>query len=214
MPARRPRTTPKPLQAPDVPASKRVQFYAIAEPLFVRYGFRKTTVEDICKAAGASKRTFYQLFTDKADLAGRMVLHIAVTIVERWQGSVTGVTGASRKLELFLDEYVRLCRERPVFRMMFDEPALIRAFAALLEEVQESPLMATFVDILREGVNSGEFRKLDPEANTWIVYTLLDSMHFIMPAWSGLPGPLDDAKLAHQLRDFIFNGLGYTGERE
>lgn len=218
MPAKRTRSKTRrataPTPSPPPEQAKRIPFYDVAEPLFVRYGFRKTTVEDICKAAGASKRTFYQLFRDKADLAARMVLHIALTIVERWQGSVKDVTQASRKLDLFLDEYVRLCRERPVFRMMFDEPAIIRACSTFAEEVQVSPLVGVFVDILRQGVRSGEFRKLDPEATVWIVYTLLDSMHFLMPVWSGLPGPLDDPKLARQLRAFIFNGLGYAGERK
>jgi len=44
--------------------AKRGRFFSTAEPLFERFGYRKTTIEDVCRAAGMSKRTFYELFKD------------------------------------------------------------------------------------------------------------------------------------------------------
>lgn len=40
-----------------------------AEGLFYRYGVRKTTVGDICRAAGVSRMTFYKHYRDKTHLA-------------------------------------------------------------------------------------------------------------------------------------------------
>ena len=36
--------------------------------LFFKYGYRKVTVEEICKSAGISKMTFYRFFGNKIDL--------------------------------------------------------------------------------------------------------------------------------------------------
>ncbi|UCE41277.1 MAG: TetR/AcrR family transcriptional regulator [Candidatus Aminicenantes bacterium] len=40
-----------------------------ARDLFMRYGIRRVTVEEICKTAGVSKMTFYKHFKNKLDLA-------------------------------------------------------------------------------------------------------------------------------------------------
>ncbi|MBM3296779.1 MAG: TetR/AcrR family transcriptional regulator [Candidatus Aminicenantes bacterium] len=42
---------------------------AAAEKLFYRYGIRKTTVGDICAAAGVSRMTFYKHYRDKVRAA-------------------------------------------------------------------------------------------------------------------------------------------------
>ncbi len=55
---------------------KALPFLTEAETLFVRYGFKKTTIEDICRAVGASKRTFYELFDNKIDIAMKLALHV------------------------------------------------------------------------------------------------------------------------------------------
>jgi len=40
-----------------------------ARNLFMRYGIKRVTVEEICKTAGVSKMTFYKHFKNKLDLA-------------------------------------------------------------------------------------------------------------------------------------------------
>ncbi len=50
---------------------------AKAEELFFTYGVKNTTMDDLSRALGASKKTLYQFVTDKADLVARtMESHI------------------------------------------------------------------------------------------------------------------------------------------
>lgn len=42
-----------------------------AEELFFTYGVKNTTMDDLSRALGASKKTLYQFVTDKADLVNR-----------------------------------------------------------------------------------------------------------------------------------------------
>lgn len=47
---------------------RRTQLMAAAEDLFLDRGFVATTMSDIARAAGMSKKTIYQVFTSKTDL--------------------------------------------------------------------------------------------------------------------------------------------------
>ncbi|HET6350157.1 MAG TPA: TetR/AcrR family transcriptional regulator [Candidatus Krumholzibacteria bacterium] len=193
--------------------ARRLAFFQAAEPVFERYGYRKTTVEDVCHAAGASKRTFYGLFADKADLASRMILHISQDIVSRWEGAVTPDMSARKKLERFIDEYVRLGREHRVFGQMMNDPDWMRAFGQLKDDRQFRVLMEVVYAVLTEGMKTREFRRLDPEAVTLIIYSLLDTMYYFVPATGAFASPFEDEKLAREIRVFLTQAL-IAPERE
>jgi AcrR family transcriptional regulator len=53
-------------------SQKRDQLIQTGEALFVKYGMRRVTVEEICREAGVSKPTFYKYFENKEDLARRI----------------------------------------------------------------------------------------------------------------------------------------------
>ena len=44
-----------------------------AKSLFWKYGIKRVTIEEICREASVSKMTFYRNFTDKNDLAERVL---------------------------------------------------------------------------------------------------------------------------------------------
>lgn len=47
-----------------------------AKTLFMKHGMRRITVEEICKEAGVSKMTFYRIFTNKEDVAEKIIFEI------------------------------------------------------------------------------------------------------------------------------------------
>jgi len=44
-----------------------------AQRLFWKFGFRKVTIEEICKESNVSKMTFYKFFKNKPDLAKKVI---------------------------------------------------------------------------------------------------------------------------------------------
>lgn len=195
-------------------AAHRAAFFAAAERQFERFGYRKTTVEEICHAAGASKRTFYSLFNDKSDLAARWILDVSQAIAARWEASVPSATSAREKLERFLDEYEWLGRERPVFGQMVRDPDLLRAVARLADERHFQVLMDLVRRILAEGVRRGEFRKFDPDRMAWIFFSAVDSLYYLVPATGALKSPFEDEKLAGEVRGFLIHALLSTSKRK
>jgi AcrR family transcriptional regulator len=49
--------------------SRRETLINTGKDLFLKHGFRRVSIEDICKKAGISKMTFYRYFANKTELA-------------------------------------------------------------------------------------------------------------------------------------------------
>jgi len=47
---------------------KRELVLKTGKELFWKFGFKRVTIEEVCKEAGISKMTFYKFFTNKIDL--------------------------------------------------------------------------------------------------------------------------------------------------
>jgi AcrR family transcriptional regulator len=48
---------------------KKIQLLSTGKELFWKFGFKRVTIEEICKEAGVSKMTFYKFFPNKIELA-------------------------------------------------------------------------------------------------------------------------------------------------
>jgi len=48
---------------------KRTQILRTGKELFWKFGFKRVTIEEICREAGVSKMTFYKFFSNKQELA-------------------------------------------------------------------------------------------------------------------------------------------------
>lgn len=51
-----------------------------SETLFMRYGFKSITMDDVARELGVSKKTLYQFFADKNDLVNQCVEHYLESI--------------------------------------------------------------------------------------------------------------------------------------
>jgi len=200
-----------PMDPPESAAAgerKRRRFFEAAEPLFLRFGFRKTTVEDVCRAAGMSKRTFYELFGDKQDLLMQLVETVINDETAAWEVALPDDLDPLGRLHSFLDLYTRMAREHPFLQVLVEDLDLMREFGARTEEIRLSQMGGPLDRILRDGMASGQFRRLDPRAALWVLFGLLDTVFLLMPRVMDAPGPLEDPALAEEVKQFIVRGLG------
>ncbi|MBW4984554.1 TetR/AcrR family transcriptional regulator; helix-turn-helix transcriptional regulator [Mameliella sp. CS4] len=128
------------MDAPQGDQVKQEAIMAAAMAVMCQYGFRRTSMEDIARAAGMSRPALYQHFRNKEDIARRMV-------------DVYFETAAKAVAEV-------LAEDGPVADL------LARAFAAktgpLLREMLESPHGADLLDLkdshARDEVAAGTVR--------------------------------------------------------
>ncbi|MBC8424717.1 TetR/AcrR family transcriptional regulator [bacterium] len=187
--------------------SKKVQIIAAGEPIFERFGFRKTTVEEICREAGVSKRTFYELFNDKADLLMQMLMHVIARSVARWEAVLTPEMTAIEKLGLYIDGYEEMGRKHPVFHICLHEPDVKDYTKDFMDHAEAQEMMAAMVRVVEEGIRRGELREMDPPTIVWIIGGLLDSMYYVFPQLTEEPSAFENETLSCELRAFILNGL-------
>ncbi len=187
--------------------AKRKEIYTVAEPLIDRFGFRKTTVEEICHEAGISKRTFYELFNDKADLLIRMLLHIASSGVTEWRNAFTPGLSVMEKLEGYIAGYEEIGHKHPIFTQCMYEPDVKEHMCDFMEHEEMQEMMSMLEGVIIEGIESGELRPMDPSTVVWIIDGLLDAMYYVYPEMTGQPSALENKALSRELRAFILNGL-------
>ncbi|MEN8229642.1 MAG: TetR/AcrR family transcriptional regulator [Bacteroidota bacterium] len=63
---------------------KRDQICRTGKNLFWKFGFRRVTIEEICKEAGVSKMTYYKFFSNKMDLVKTLLDKIMDEAMEEY----------------------------------------------------------------------------------------------------------------------------------
>lgn len=191
-------------------ATARERFFDAAEPLLERYGYRKTTVREVCTAAGASKRTFYELFQDKKDLCARLILRIWNSETDRWEEELESADPTTQ-LRSLLDFYGDVMRRHPVLGIMTEDLEVMATLGAAVEEFSVIRVGGPAEQILRSGMEAGQFRKADPQLMMWVIFGVLDCFYMLAPGLMNQPGPLEDPDLADEINTFLTNGVGRRG---
>jgi AcrR family transcriptional regulator len=108
------RSTPE--AAPDN-SEKRIRILDAAQSLFLRYGVKRTSVDDVAREAGIAKGTVYLYFETKTALFGALADRLCSDILNLARGIVAEARPAPERLVAFLDCYVgqthRLIEESP-----------------------------------------------------------------------------------------------------
>jgi AcrR family transcriptional regulator len=157
--------------APDV--EKKGKALRAAQELFGRYGFKKTTVDEIAEAAGMSKRTVYEVLKSKENILAELVMSEALSFRRFLLGEIKPLTNPTEKFKLFCNLCTRYFDENPFLgQVLFDPEGLYIPF--LGDEIQtiEQGMQDIIAGLLREGVRKGVFREMDIRGNTQAVFVL------------------------------------------
>ena len=143
-------------------AKKQVAIIQSAEELFMQFGFKKVTIEDICQKAGASKMTFYKYFKNKNELILFMTEKMFEEGMEKFREIEKSDLPFTEKLQAILkmkaESSARISKEfaqeyfyaNPEIKKIMDKYA--------------SSGMEEFINFLKRAQEKGEVRKsLRPE---------------------------------------------------
>lgn len=187
---------------------RRQELLEAAVAVFSAKGVATASVDDIVRAAGVAKGTFYLYFATKDDAVNAVATAMVEGVAERIQAVATDSTrspverllafGASIS-EVGDESYERELIDvfhRPENRLLHDRIG-DRAFVRL------APAIAA---IIADGIEAGQFREQDPRRAAAYVIACFGSLHEIVTALEDVPEAIDE------LNEFVLRGLGYDGE--
>ncbi|MHB8636003.1 MAG: TetR/AcrR family transcriptional regulator [Fimbriimonadaceae bacterium] len=134
--------------------------------LMARYGFRKTTVEDVAKAARVSRRTIYTYFASKEELGLASIERVANTAQAHMRQELATTGDIGHRLRQMLTARIMVRVEVvAAYHVSLDE-----LFGAVRSEylVRRSTFVererALLVSAIEEGVAKGQFDVRNPQS--------------------------------------------------
>ncbi len=183
----------------------RSEIVAVAGKIFTRFGFRKTTMEDIARALGKGKSSIYYYFPGKEDIFRAVVENEAAELKKDLNKTILKVSDPIEQLRTFI-----LFRTHKLKTLSNFYAALNEEYFNHLDFIQKIRMeydnseIALVGKILRTGINNGEFMIDDPELAAVAIVTAMKGLEiplFIKKEHGKIEDRLDS------LIKFLFYGL-------
>ncbi|MFQ5595870.1 MAG: TetR/AcrR family transcriptional regulator [Anaerolineae bacterium] len=187
-----------------MPPTKDDEIFDAAASLFKQKGFHATSMQDIADAVGMQKGSLYYHISSKEELLFRISYSAISTITEHLEEIAAASLAPFEKLRAAITNHVEtLCYRLDLMSVFLkesntltaDQQAQIFAYRRRYEEL--------FRGILREGVESGEFRPLDVGATSDALLGMLNWMHH----WYRPEGRLTPEEIARVFVDLALHGI-------
>jgi TetR/AcrR family transcriptional regulator len=185
-----------------------------AKKLFSLHGYRGTTIEMITDDAGLSPAAFYLYYKNKLEVyrsLNRQGMDILESMITEAL-SASPVT-ASGKIRAIAGAYHRFFSEE---RELFDITAVLHlgnreffsdfTMVPLLEK-RTKTLLTLISSIIREGIKSGEFRRVDPWKTAVTLWGMMDGVLLLEVKKSTGFTRTNAADLADRMIDIVVAGL-------
>lgn len=158
---------------------KKLKVYEVAKELFEKFGYKKTTVDEIAAGAGISKRTLYEMFDSKENILSELVIHEGLLLEKLTRREINTIHDPLNKLERFTILSMDYFINNPFLgKVLNDESGLYAPF--LNDEIKtiEEGIKGIFLDILIEGTQQNVFRKMDHKASANCIFILFRSFTY------------------------------------
>lgn len=173
--------------------------------LFAAKGYESTSMNDIARAVSLSKATLYHYFSSKDSIFDEIILTTLQSLMDH----------VRQKLDTSLRPALKLEKLMQIHADFFEDN--LQSFTAMLigfggmKDVHQRSIAVKLRDeyetllrsIIRDGVDSGEFRSVDPTNAARAILSMLNWM----ARWYKPDGKLRAADIAKGYADLALNGL-------
>jgi AcrR family transcriptional regulator len=145
-----------------------------ARQRFVRFGPRKTTMDEVAREAGCSRATLYAHFANKEDLYARLLQADWESFIEEVEGVGASADDARRKIRRIVEATRATYANNQVLRMAAarDDEMTLGPVAHSFTRDQERKTIDLLRRVLEQGVREGSLRRIDPERVAYLMFHL------------------------------------------
>nr|WP_320022131.1 TetR/AcrR family transcriptional regulator [uncultured Draconibacterium sp.] len=143
-------------------ANSKQQIIEAAGVIFERYGFKKTTMDDIAYAAGKGKSSLYYYFKNKEQVFEAVVAHEAEHLVNEINASISSSKTAIEKLRSYVTIRMKRFVQRGNLATALNDNFL--ATFSFIEKIRNNYRdfeIDMISEIIKEGIDNKEFKPVD-----------------------------------------------------
>ena len=175
------------------------QIIIAARKVFARYGFSKTTMEDISSEVEMGKASLYYYFPTKENLFQAAIKHEQDEFIKKADSIFQKQTSAGEKLKIYVDERLKFFHELVnlgtlSFYAVHDRHAI---FLKMYESFAEQEV-GIINNIIKEGKTKGEFISKVPKCYAELLIHLLQGLR--LRSIKSITGSEMDPKIYRELR--------------
>lgn len=182
--------------------------YTTALSFFAKYGYKKTTLDDVASALGMTNSNLYSYAKSKQDLYIDSVTYA----IDLWQDSVRkdteGIESATEQLKVAFESAVEyLACSNTILTLLKNDPTIFPMFPTV-DPIEELNMWAVgFIEsIITKGIEQGEFRKVDVKKTAALLFNFYK--YFIISAFvDGNSGGADVKSQMNIMSTLLFDGL-------
>jgi AcrR family transcriptional regulator len=160
-------------------SEKRNQILNLAKRRFERFGYNKTTVDEIARDASISKRTLYQEFENKEKILEELFMFEALCVRRAVLNQINKISEPAGKLKTYVRLGLKYLDQNPfIVSVLHDESGFFAPFLKDKPHIIETGIEEIFVNILKDGVERGTFRKMDEKTVGHCIFLLFKGLTY------------------------------------
>ncbi len=154
---------------------KRQEIVETAAQVFLRHGFRKTTLDDIAEAAHLQKSSLYHYFNNKDELFREIVKHVHGQLLDTLSAAMPGMRPIRDELETYLDVLrAEIERLHPHKALFLEEAGLLLPLAHDMIIQFEERLRRMLKSRIELAVADGELKPCPVDELTVVISYFLE----------------------------------------
>ncbi len=147
-----------------------------ARALFKQSGFKKTTMGDIARSLGKAKSSLYYYYPSKEDIFEAVLYAEMDELLDQIHREIRKASTSKEKLTIYcrcrLEKLSQLCNLSDALK---SEIAELHCVMAEMKSKFDTTHVELVKGILQEGVNNGEFKKINENNIELIAYLMVSS---------------------------------------
>ena len=187
-----------------VKKSRKEQIEEKATTLFQQRGYAATSMRDLAQVLGIEAASLYSHIKSKEQILQKICFRMAEEFFNAWQEVEQEERSQAAKLEKAMIAHVKvITRDTAASAVFFNEwrhlsEPHLSEFLSMREDYE-----GRFIQIIKEGMDSGEFNPVDEKFTMLTVLSSLNWTH----NWFKASGSLSPEEVGLRLASLLLNGL-------
>lgn len=141
-----------------------------------RFGFKKTTMDELSRDCGISKKTLYEHFEDKEDLFWNLLRRESLKTLDALFVQLIDIADPVRKLEtLIRNAVLHFNQDNFITRIIKDQELFFSTMSPHCQGYIDDEIIARLAEIIQEGMAQGKFRQVDAQLAAYAGLKLFES---------------------------------------